>query len=181
MILFKPGNQSLFIDYPELKDVREFAVLSPEQLLFTWYYANPTSPHYKEENLDAKTEQCINASFKRMKPGEREKWKKEFPKEIRDAIKRWEFFNPGARLKAKEIAHKTFETFEKMTNLPEEKLKKMNIYRKKKFIELSSKIIDYLPILIKQLEYGFAVSDEEEKPIKEENNISMMEKIISEC
>lgn len=162
MYLFKMNDKkSLFLDYPELKDIKEFSNLTAEHFDFVWYYSNPTSEISIVNEYD-KVKVCLEKSGLKLTKNETENYLDlKFPLEIKEAMDRMSTLNPDARKRGKLITQKIFDSLEQM--IDEGLSKSADIDEKKKFIELSMEIAQNLPTVIRQLERGFGITEKEEK------------------
>ena len=162
--LFRPTDQDMRIEYPELAKVPEFNALgSIQELKFVWYYSNRTSPFFTaKKGQQTKIKACIKQAFK-GRPMETADYKKylegNFPPKIKDAMAVMESFNPSARVRARIAIESIFNNLEASLELGEDMMKSMadDIDQKKKYIDLSIKVSESLPIIIAQLEEGYGI------------------------
>jgi len=165
--LFAPkGNKSLVHYYPELGEHKILKKLKSKELYFCWYYA---LVHY----ADIDTRRRIFKSFKDSygvgaDPKLRDKYLEgNFPNDVRDGIAAFENFNPTARLKARLITEKTFNSYEKILSLGVESCVKRddagNEYNDwtaiNAFVNATQKINNELSSLISKMEEGYGVSE----------------------
>lgn len=166
--LFKPTDRgkSLLDEYPELRDIPEFSDLSSDEILFAYYMGCPTSRYVLHEDSRGgernKIQHCIKASFgDSLSDVNKTKYLNgNIPEPIRMAIERFKQFNPSARMRAKIMIDKVFDTYESILN-PDEDMQsvlKTDLETQVKFISASQKIAAALPDLIKLKESGFGVS-----------------------
>lgn len=170
VVMFGPRNsKDLKRQYPELGDIKEFSSLTTGELLFSWYYANPTSPFVMDANMSDKL-RASNAFGIAFPTVTKESTKEEylslnFPERVRQAIDRWRRFNPTVRIRAKSIVEKALENMEKLVEMKMEDFveidedgnKKINWTGRNSYVNSIAKISDTLPQLIAQVETGFGI------------------------
>jgi len=170
IVMFGPKNgKDLKRQYPELSEIKEFTNLSQGELLFSWYYANPTSPLVTDSNMSDKlrASNAFNISFpSSVKDVTKEEYMSlNFPDRVRQAIDRWRKFNPTVRQRAKSIVEKALDNMEKMVDMEmsdfvekdDEGNKTINWTGRNSYVNSIAKISDTLPQLIAQVESGFGI------------------------
>jgi len=178
--LFKPTFRNLIYEYPELAQIPEFANITNKHLLFVWYYANYTSPFYHVANEKERIKKSLSES--NYSPGDKDYANLingDFHQPIRDAINKMRNFNPSARFRAKMNIEKIFNNLEKLLDIPEKNLSTMDMEEKKKYADLSIKISESLPTIVKQLETGFGIRTEEENKEDRKNLPSLADTVLS--
>jgi len=191
-LLFGPQNETdLRRQYPDLWDVEEFVKLSVGEMLFVWWFANPTSPLIAEDNLPDKN-RSIKAYEKAFKshPDENRKtnyYSLNFPDKIRLAIDRMKKFEPSVRIRGKMMLEKIMKNFESMieVNMDDFKVKddegkstgEIDFTARNNYVNSAKTIIQALPDLVSQVEQGFGVKDKG-KEIEGEKAIDRFHKSI---
>ncbi len=169
MFLFKPTSQDMKIEYPELRDVKEFMELKKAEFEFVWYYGNRTSPFFDIASGERnKRLACVEKAF-----GKKDKdsdWYKKylsgnFPPKIKAGIEKMGRYSPSARMRAKMAAENVLDTLEESLNVSEEMKDEMkkDLEMKRKYIDLSIKVIESMPNVVSQIEDGFGIRAFEKK------------------
>ena len=183
-VLFEPGDKDIRIEYPELAEVEEFADLKTAELLFVWYYANRSSPFYYVKNDRHKISNCIYHSFgKELTKEDKGKYQsRNFPQKIRDAIERMEHYNPSVRLKAKLTIERIFLNLQNMTEVSKEMKEDMDsdLALRKQYVELSTKVAQDIPGIVRQLEEGFGIKAVRKTDGKDGKRPSIMDVLHTE-
>ncbi len=158
--IYEPSErEDPFVQYPELKNVPEFAELTADELRFTWWHSNPTSPFFFYVNNYTRTNAAYRKVFvkgKAVTPKQEEQlaaWLSCLPDHIQFACKRMEQCNPSVRKEAKEMLK---EIFLKWKEISTAKIPK-DLDDQKKHIDMTTDIIKGLPDLIAKLEMPFTV------------------------
>ena len=191
--LFSPKTgRSLFYDYPELKnnpDLIQFKT-DKSKLLFCYYLGCDTSPlkkYYVGNDNKKKTiaiEKAISHSGVRLKDGERLSFlSAEFPSEIKKGINGFLIYKANARIRAKLKMEKLFSNWEKIIDKDIDDAE-FNILTKegvdtgekdfdkiKKYTDITINIKKQMAETIKDIEYGFGLS-EGEKGDSESDDVS---------
>ena len=171
-LLFGPTNEKdLKRQHPELLNVEEFKKLSVGELLFVWWYSNPTSPLVRNDNLSEK-HRSAEAYLKAFKSSPDEQRKIDyaslnFPDRVKMAIDRMMKYAPGVRIRSKLMIEEILTNFEKMVKVNMDEFvtidddgnKVINWTGRNSYINSASKISETLPQLIKQVEEGFGVTE----------------------
>ena len=169
--LFQPQNdKDLKKQFPELSDVAEFDKLTSSELLFVWWYSNPTSPL-----LDENSEMFQSSPSKRAEAAFSKSFKREdqratyvsrnFPDKVRIAIARMGKFNASVRSKAKGIVEEILSNYEQMVKVDMSDFitndsngnPEINFTARNAYVNSCSKISDALPQIIRQVEEGFGL------------------------
>ena len=163
--LFRPTDQDMKIEYPELAKEPAFDKLNTNELMFVWYYANRTSSYFTVKTGEIpKVKACIRKAYSgvgnRLKEPEYRKYLEgNFPEKIKDAIVVMNEYNPSARVRARIAIENIFNNLVESLELDDGMRKAMesDIDEKKKYIDLSMKVSDSLPKVIEQLEEGYGI------------------------
>lgn len=158
-LFIPPGDNKYMRDeYPELREHEEFSKLPDYHLRFVWYFANPTSPIINLSEPD-RVVQAVEFTFKEgASEAERKNFIRcKFTPEIRAAIKVMARFNPAIRLRAKINAGYIFRTIEKMIYIDESRIRNMQMDDRKRYAELSIKVMNEMPGMISIMERGFGI------------------------
>lgn len=173
MILFGPKNgKDMKRLYPELRDIEEFEKLTDKELLFVWWYCNPTSPLITDANIPDKMRvgYAYEEAFGADGNADRRKvyYSFTFPNYVKLAIDRMKAFNPTVRIRSKNIVEKILQNFEKMADVNVDDFKttdakgnvEINWTGRNNYVTSAAKISEALPQLIEQVEQGFGVSSD---------------------
>jgi hypothetical protein len=175
ILLFGPkSGKSLLRLYPELSNEPDFKELSQEDLNFAWYVGNPSSPIDQEWEDQVKLRTAAATCFKNNELKRREYSSGQIPEHVKRAIERMKTYSPDARMLAKKMVQDTFERYQKLLNVNVEKdflvtkkigkgdsaeeITEMDWTGRKSYVDSASKIIAELPLMIKQLEEGFGIT-----------------------
>ena len=155
------------IEYPELEKEPAFKGLTTTEMKFVWYYGNRTSPYFTHANGEInKVKCCIKMSFKASAGGEplpekdyRRYLESNFPEKIKDAISAMGSYNPSARLRARFAIENAFSNLVTSLDITDKMKEEMDndIDLRKKYIELSIKVTESLPLVTAQLEEGYGI------------------------
>lgn len=156
--LFRPTERNILVEYPELKEYPEIAALTRNDYIFVWNWANKTSPHSKVRDSRERARRCYKLAYGDTHDGRHERFLGgDFPNNILEAIKIMEKFNPTNRAKAKTMAEKIFDTWKKIAERDMSKVTDLN--ELKQYAEITMKIQEGLPSLVRQLENGFGIRE----------------------
>ena len=154
--------------YSELAETPEFESFGGRELLFIWYYANPTSPI-----IDMKNSERVQEAFKlsgwKPAPAEKERLlKMSFTDKMEKAIETMGNYEPGARYVAWMMVKKMFDEYQKMvtegkTYFTQDKFDKEGnktgeVFDHRAYVAATKDIQVQLPSLIDKLEKGFGIS-----------------------
>jgi hypothetical protein len=169
--IFKPkSSRGMFLDYPGLRKIGAFSNLSPDEMLFVWYYGCESSPCVNLEPERTRIEESLNNSMlrdgKRMSKEQKDRLLQgEFSAKITLAIEYMQKFKVGPRIRAKMMVEKGFENLEKILDIDAgnsanflNKDGEIDFTKKKAYVDTLAKATDILPKVIDQLEGGFNVS-----------------------
>jgi hypothetical protein len=168
--IFKPkSKRGLFLDYPELRKVPAFTNLSPDEMLFVWYYACESSPFVDLTTERTRIEESLNISMlrggKKMSKDQKDRLLEgEFSAKVTTAIDHMQKYRVGPRIRAKMMVEKGFENLEKILNIDASnnslflnKEGEVDFAKKKSYVDTMAKATDILPKVIEQLEGGFNI------------------------
>lgn len=101
-LIFAPKNaKDLRVQYPELLDYPEFKAdaIKTHDLLFVWWFRCSASPYNDIEDAE-KLEKCVNIAYptQQQRESKLKEFKVGFPDNVKNAFKRMEAFNLGARV-----------------------------------------------------------------------------------
>lgn len=184
LLLFGPSSErDLKKQHPELNRIEEFKSLSTPQLLFVWWYANPTSPLRDSKSSKEKVLTALKKAWGDKLTDEiRDQYIVfDFPDNVKIAIDKMTFLRPNERAKAKVMVETIFKNFEKLVKISDEDFKLMDKEGnpmgidwtgRKQYIDSVEKISSTLPQLLKQLEEGFGIEEADIKEVSEEKAIN---------
>lgn len=169
-LLYGPrDNEDLRKTYPELSDHAEFKKISKEELLFVWYISNKSSPIDPLWLESTKYATAASIAFKNN-PKKREDFaNQQISEDVKVAMKKMATFNPKARAIAKRMIQSVFLNLQKIANVDinnfvteeegkdGEKVKKIDWTARKQYVDMSQKISEMAPQLVKQMEEGFGI------------------------
>jgi len=169
-------NRDLRKSYPELAKIPEFKGMRSLDIKFCWYYA----VYFSDEKSHAsRVKLAVDHSYRsEMDPALLEQFiKNNFPDSIRSAIKRFESFDIGSRIRAKFVAERMLDGFEKLARTEVDTVGVVKIYalsdtaeegdpvgekrdwnQVNAYVNSMVKINEALPDLVKRVEEGFGVS-----------------------
>lgn len=166
IILFGPKEgKSLKRLYPEIAEEPVFKGLPDEDILFVWYYKNPSSPIDPElaDNLRA---QAAAARAFPSNPDKRKKFSAlSFDDKIKLANERMSKYKPEARAMANRIVQNNFNNLLKMSSASVDSFKAKTEKGEEvidwdawnKYTTSVARTSEILPTLLKQVEEGFGV------------------------
>lgn len=167
-ILFGPKNgKTLIRSYPELEAVPEFKKLGPAELLFVWYIANLSSPVDYGWNNSIRYTTAASLAFPND-PIKKEKYaNQDLPEDVRVAMRKMEKYSPDARMVAKRMTQTMFHNLQKIVDVHLDQFVKIDSEGnssvdwsgKKQYVDMCQKTSEMLPVLIKQLEEGFGITE----------------------
>lgn len=176
--LFLPiTDKDLKRQYPELGNQPEFLGITSAELKFVWGYSNRSSPFVLDENLDdvARVKAVYEYAFSKLPDENRKKeyYSFNFPDKIKTAMDKMQTYHPTIRARSKNIIQKILENYEKMVDVDLDDfvetmvdaetgqiLKKINWTGRNNYVTSAAKISDTLPQLIKQVEEGFGIIED---------------------
>lgn len=168
ILLFGPKNgKSLKKSYPEIAAQKEFKDLTNEDLLFSWYVGNPSSPIDPNLDIMFRNSSAAAICFTKDSAKKLNYSKGEYPDEVKIAIEKMSKYSPEVRMASKRMIQAMFQSFQKMVSArPEEFViidkdgnKIPDWTAKKQYIDSCTKISEALPGLIKQIEEGFGIEE----------------------
>lgn len=158
--------------YPELSKIAEFSRLNTRQILFVWWYSNPTSPLVLTVTDNRmRVEQALEKSG--YNPGSARKGYLDlkFPENISFAIERMLKFDVPNRVKAYNMINKIFVQFESIVDNKDQFAdEKQEVdedgtvtitkeFDAKKYVDTAAKVAESLPKLINMIEEGFGIKE----------------------
>lgn len=170
ILLFGPKSEkSLKKLHPELAREKEFKDLHPDDLLFSWYVGNPSSPIDPDWDDYTRFSSAAQACF--TKPDQKDKKKLyaagKFNEEVKIAIEKMKKYSPDARMLSKRMVQAMFHNFQKMVDVDSKEFKTTDKdgkegtdwTAKKQYIDSCTKISEALPGIIRQIEEGFGIEE----------------------
>jgi len=169
IILFGPRTgKSLKKLYPELQDESEFKNLTDKELLFAWYVGNPSSP-IDPENTDTVRYSTAASIVFRDDPVRRSQYASfEIHENVKEGIKKMETYSPNARWIAKRGVQTIMKNYLKLIDVDVENDfkytdKEGNVQTdytaRSQYVQSTKTIAEAFPMLIKQVEEGFGVTE----------------------
>lgn len=170
--LFVPKTgRDLRIQYPELRSIPEFKKLtSAKEMLFVWYWANPTSPIADDLPFKKRIELCFKESG--WKPDEqtiKALYEGVWPESTKSACDRMEKFETNMRNEARKVYKKIFANFSKFAEVNDNDFKvvdkdgqmtdAIDFAARKQYVDYATKIAQEMPVIIKGMEEGFGTDD----------------------
>lgn len=170
--LFKPKTgRDLRIQYPELYSVPEFKVLrSAREMLFVWYWSNPTSPVPAELPYKKKLELCFKESeWKPTNDIIRQLEENVWPDDLRLACDRMTKFEASLRNKARKVYKEIFTNFEKLVQVSDDDFRTtdkdgnsgIDFAARAQYVTAAKNIAAEIPNIIKKMEEGFGTDEED--------------------
>lgn len=155
--------------YPEIKETPEFKELSGRQLVFIWYYANPTSPIIGILENKERVKEALKISQWRPPQGTKERvLRLQFDERLGEAVERMGKYEPGPRYIAYMGIKKVFEEYKRILAMGEDSFKKVTKNKEgdetseeidyAKYVKVTTDIANEYPKLIEKLERGFGIS-----------------------
>jgi hypothetical protein len=168
--LFYPKTgRDLRIQYPELKSIPEFKNVNSKELLFVWYWSNPTSPIEDDIPFRQRVEACVKMSeWKVSAETLKLLLENSWPENIQKASQRMQVFETMTRNKARKVIKEIFANFEKLVKVNDDdfklidkdgEYKGIDFAARKQYVEYGAKIASEMPGLINKLEEGFGTDD----------------------
>jgi hypothetical protein len=169
--LFYPKTgRDLRIQYPELMKIHEFKKLrSASQMLFVWYWSNPTSPVSPEMPFKKRLELCLKESG--WKPdGATIKLLQEdlWPEDLKVACDRMEKFETNLRNQARKVYKEIFANFEKLAKVKDSDFQLVDkegnnlgidFAARNQYVTYATRIAQEMPDIIKKMEEGFGTDE----------------------
>lgn len=169
IVLFGPRTgKSLLRTYPELAQDPVFKVLSGDDLLFAWYMGIPNSPVDHDWQDMARYKSAAARCFPNNKDKKENYSVGNVPEEVKAAIERFKTYSPEARFMALKMTQTIFNKFQQMVDVDVKKdfeeidnegNVSINFTARKQYVDSAAKIREELPMLIKQIEEGYGVSE----------------------
>lgn len=184
LLMFAPKSaRGLRMDYPEIREVKEFQDLRPQQLLFVWYLACKTSPYYDVDDLEERDiiKLCLEKSkLNIVDPTSKAEFLEgKFPDRIKAAIPPMQRFEPSIRILARIEAARMILDYKKLTslNLDDDgnhtqfmgKDGDVDFNKKQKYHKMLDDGMEALPRLIAKAEQGFGIIEKSKSQIEDKN------------
>lgn len=180
ILLYGPrSGKSLLRLYPELAQDIIFKELSAEDLNFSWYVGNVTSPIDEDLEDFIKYRMASGVCIKSNDAKRKQYASGDIPDGVKRAIEKMKTYSPNARMMAKKMAQETFYKFQELLKVDVEKdfkkitttgkgenkeeIVEMDWTGRKQYVDSASKIIEALPDLVKKIEEGFGVTGTDKK------------------
>lgn len=157
--------------FPELMEIEEYRDLSYLQLIFIWWYANPSCPLVvRDIPHEQRVLIALNKSEldKKLPIKELNKYRDlQFPDVINDAIARTHKFNVGMRVEAAKMFESIFENYKSIKDIKnftkvetdDQGQVVSSEVNYAEYLKISSLVTNALPGLIKKIEEGMGVVD----------------------
>ena len=176
--VFEPTQNNYLNDYPELRKIEDFKNLSEEELRFVFYFYSQSSPFFKNSRQD-RIIKSIDIAFsgKLITFNQRE-----IPPHIETAGQRMAKFNVALRTQADIVVRQMFYNIKAVSSIPEKQVMSMDVGEKKQYVEMSLKVSETLPNLVKLLEEGFGTHPVGEFVEKEDlpDGMSLADKVMEQ-
>lgn len=171
--LFLPSeHKDMKIEYPELAEINEFAVLTNSELILVWCLANASSPYELSKAGDDKTKavnlikSALETSGLGKKLSDLEKnyyLTFMYPQKVKTAMQRMKLFRPSLRMKAKLMNEKMFENMEKMVDIAQEELQEMSSSDKLEYLKIVKAATENLQTLVPEIEASYGIKEVKKK------------------
>lgn len=164
--IFDPQNckpEHYRIHYPELSRIKEYNDLTSRELIFCWWFANPTSPLVIQDMTEQeRVKKAVDKAFGGVVDDEElEKYLSlDFDDKIRIAVERMSKNDITTRSLGLDMVNTMFNNYKTIVESGFDK-DKPELFAQ--YVQATDKIRDGLPKLIQMVEEGFAVSDDEKK------------------
>lgn len=147
-------------NFPELRTMPEFEPLSANALIFVWYYANPTSTLVRIADDFMRVKEALSKSgYNPTKVVKDSVLKLRFNDEMAMAIDRMRRFSEDSRVEGRMMLDNIMKHYREIAKKdPKDYLDKDGNEDIVKYLSVTSKIIEGLPILITKLEEGFGIT-----------------------
>lgn len=170
--VFEPSvSKDPFEEYPELRDIAEFAELTSGEYRFVYHYANRTSDLYEVTPKNVKISKCFDRAFgARASASSKQNYLTEmFPERVVNALARMREINPTVRIRAKSMVEKIFSSYENILSTAQ--TENMDMGEAGKFVTLTKTITETLPALVEQMEHPYGVKDKKTNEDRNEENV----------
>lgn len=147
--------------YPELGRIDEYRSLSSIQLVFVWWFANPTSPLLQkpiseEERSEEALKRC--GLYNALSKEDRIRYiSLRFPEAVNTAIQHTLKLRPDIRQEANELLENVFKNYKDLSNINKFKDAEGGVDYSA-YITTATKASANLPGLIKQIEEGYGIT-----------------------
>jgi len=161
-------NQDLLRLYPELTKVKEFKKLSPDEVLFAWYYAI----YFGKAQSGVRLESSMDFAFYgKLSPEQEADYRNlKFSEEVAGAINKFQTYNLDIRTETKFMDQAMLQNWKRITMIDVMSLEDWD--EKKKYVDVSRTIMNEIPALVARIEEGYGVRETEFLSEEQENLIS---------
>jgi hypothetical protein len=170
--IFRPDSKRRILqDYPELALKKVFQKLSPDELIFVWYYACEASPYFDVDSDRERTEKCLKEAFSRPGGGYiiskaivEDYFSGKFPLKIKEANSEMIKYRIGPRVRALQILEKGISKIEAILDVDADDDKQfkskdgtVDFAKKKAYVDTFRSAMDSMSDRIEQMEQRFSV------------------------
>lgn len=186
------GTANYFSQYPELREIEEFANLTEPEMKFVFYHYSPDSPF---ANLKA-ADRFVRSSDMSFTNGSAKQAfaPSAIPETIERAGQRMAQVNLGLRTQADVVVKQMFRNLTAMMAVDEKTIASMPIDEKKKYVSMAKDATETLAEMISTMERGFGLrpvsgphskkkSEEEETTVTkkaDKKNINLADRAIEQ-
>lgn len=179
--IFRPDSKRrIQQDYPEISLRPVFQKISPDEMIFVWYYACEASPYFDIDSDRERTEKSLKAAFSRPGGGYsipktvvQDFLSGKFPLKIKEANSEMIKYRVGPRVRGLQMLEKGISKIEAILDIdPSDETQFLNkdgsvdFSKKKAYVDTFRSAMDSMPDLINQMEQRFSVVE-----IKNEESI----------
>jgi hypothetical protein len=167
--LFGPRNgKSLKKMYPELQEEPELKILTDKELHFAWLIGNPSSPIDPDIPQSMRYTTAASIVFKDDKETKARYASFEIHDTVKEAIKKMESYSPNARMLAKRGVQSIMKNYLKLIEIDvdsaflyadKEGNMQTDYTARSQYVSSTKTISEAFPMLIKQLEEGFGITE----------------------
>jgi hypothetical protein len=170
--IFRPDSKRrIQQDYPEIVSKPVFKNLSPDELIFVWYFSCEASPYFDIDAERERTEKCLKAAFPRKGGGYsipknvvQDYLSGKFPLKIKEANAEMIKYRIGPRVRGLQMLEKGISKIEAILDIdPNDETQFLNkdgsvdFSKKKAYVDTFRSAMDSMPNLIEQMEQRFSV------------------------
>jgi len=175
-MFFPNSKRELHKEFPELINIPGFSKLHRAEQLFVWYIGCKASPYYDMDDLNERTRNCVEKAFgEQITRDVKQKYLSgNIPDRLLESIKYMSNFELSARVRSKKMVEKILSNYEILVDVDvkegkefENKDGEVDWTKKKAYIDSMKTVTQNLPILIKQAEGSFGVTEEEKEMLPE--------------
>ena len=170
--IFMPdSSRRILLDYPELAKNKSFKRLSPEDVMFVWYFACEASPFFDIKSDRKKVQHAIDNAYSRKgggylipKNSVEDYLSGKFPEKIKNAIFEMTKFRVGPRVRALQVLEKGFAKLESILDVDPDSDKgfegkdgTIDFAKKKAYVDTFKTAMEAMPKIIEQMEQRYSV------------------------